>query len=86
MDDYGTPKLTDFGLSRFVICSQPLFEITNDNKSGGTLNWTAYELFSSIDIDGALDDEISLSDKAISNEKSDAWSFGMVLYVSLTGN
>lgn len=83
MDSQGIPKLTDFGLSRLVICSQPFFQRSNDSKDGGTINWMAYELLE-IFTESHLSSDISTTDAAVqSNKESDVWSLGMVIYVSL---
>lgn len=66
------PLLADFGLSQVLY---PLFStVGQSNSSGspkGTVRWMAPELLG--DSDGSL----SLN----SNEKSDVWAFGMVVYV-----
>jgi serine/threonine protein kinase len=70
MSSSGVPLLTDFGVSRVIAASN----VTTDTTSfKGSTRWMAPELLKP----AALNHEPVKAD-----EKTDAWAFGMTIYVS----
>lgn len=71
MNNWGEPKLTDFGLSRILDYTwTSALRSSSHSSPRGTTRWMTYELVE----DGSDSD---------CTKESDMWAFGMVIYVSL---
>ncbi|EJC97441.1 kinase-like protein [Fomitiporia mediterranea MF3/22] len=74
INQFGTPLICDFGISRMLSATASVAAITSGGLKG-SIRWMAYELLDFESLDGGHH-----------TKESDVWAFGMTVYETLTKN